>query len=138
MSKKDTIICPLSIGQVSKKLSIEAHTIRFWCSEFPHIKCILGKGGRRYYNQDAINELEKIKDLLYVKGMRIEGVKKIVKYNKIKQVDIQDHSLERFGTVSNQEKFDKCNLLDQKKENIVNDIKAAIEINNKIIDILIS
>jgi len=83
MSKK-------SIGQVGKMLGLPVHTVRFWTESFEHIQklCIIGNGGRRYYNEKVISELAKVKEMLYNKGMTIDGVKKLVKYNKINAADL--------------------------------------------------
>ncbi|MEN9782192.1 MAG: hypothetical protein RL208_342 [Pseudomonadota bacterium] len=83
MSKK-------SIGQVGKVLNLPVHTVRFWTENFEHIQklCTIGNGGRRYYNEKAIAELEKVKEMLYNKGMTIDGVKRLVKYNKINTTDL--------------------------------------------------
>ncbi len=73
-----------SIGEVAKILnlinkkngSLSTHTIRFWEKEFKQIKPMIFYGNRRYYDNEAINILKKIKYLLKVKGMTLIGVKK--------------------------------------------------------------
>ena len=74
-----------SIGEVAKKLNLPVHTIRFWTQEFEHIEFIK-RNGRRYYDDMAITELQKIKELAHKKGIKIDGIKKMLRYNKI---DIQ-------------------------------------------------
>ena len=74
-----------SIGEVAKKLNLPVHTIRFWTQEFEHIEFIK-RNGRRYYDDKAIAELQKIKELAHKKGIKIDGIKKMLRYNKI---DIQ-------------------------------------------------
>jgi len=73
-----------SIGEVAKILNLvnkkngnlNTHTIRFWEKEFKQIKPKILTGKRRYYNNDAINILKKIKYLLKDQGMTINGAKK--------------------------------------------------------------
>ena len=73
-----------SIGEVAKILnlinkkngSLSTHTIRFWEKEFKQIKPMIFYGNRRYYDDEAINILKKIKYLLKDKGMTLSGVKK--------------------------------------------------------------
>ena len=73
-----------SIGEVAKMLnlinkkngSLSTHTIRFWEKEFKQIKPMIFYGNRRYYDDEAINILKKIKYLLKDKGMTLSGVKK--------------------------------------------------------------
>ena len=50
-----------SIGLASKELGVDTHTLRFWEKEFPQIKPDIGKGGRRYYFDKDIQNIEKIK-----------------------------------------------------------------------------
>ncbi len=73
-----------TIGEVAKILNLidkkkgtlSTHTIRFWEKEFKQIKPKIFIGQRRYYDDDSINILKKIKYLLKNKGMTINGVKK--------------------------------------------------------------
>ena len=75
-----------SIGEVAKDLNLvnpktgklNTHTIRFWEKEFKQIKPQIFAGNRRYYNNEAITILKKIKYLLKDKGMTIKGVKKLL------------------------------------------------------------
>lgn len=69
-----------SINEVSKRLSIPAHTLRYWEKQFPTaIRPTTGAGGRRYYRTETIARLETIKELLYNRGMTIAGVKKLLR-----------------------------------------------------------
>ncbi len=73
-----------TIGQVAKILNLvdkkkgtlSTHTIRFWEKEFKQIKPKIFTGQRRYYDEDTINILKKIKYLLKIQGMTLNGVKK--------------------------------------------------------------
>lgn len=70
----------LSINEVSKRLDLPAYTLRYWEKQFPvKIKPTTGAGGRRYYRAETVSALEKIKDLLYNRGMTLAGVKKMIK-----------------------------------------------------------
>lgn len=69
-----------SINEVSKRLSVPAHTLRYWEKQFPvAIKPTTGAGGRRYYRAETVERLIVIKDLLYMHGMTIAGVKKLLR-----------------------------------------------------------
>ena len=69
----------ISINEVAKRLSIPAHTLRYWEKQFPTaIRPTTGAGGRRYYRAETVERLSVIKDLLYVRGMTIAGVKKLI------------------------------------------------------------
>jgi len=69
----------VSINDVAKRLDVPAHTLRYWEKQFPAaIRPTTGSGGRRYYRKETVVKLEKIKDLLYSRGMTIAGVKKML------------------------------------------------------------
>jgi len=73
-----------SINEVSMRLSLPAHTLRYWEKQFPAaIKPTTGAGGRRYYRPETVQALGAIKDLLYNRGMTIAGVKKIIKNGEL-------------------------------------------------------
>ena len=84
-----------SIGEVAKILNLvnekkgtlNTHTIRFWEKEFKQIKPKILNGNRRYYNNDTIEVLRKVKYLLKDQGMTINGAKKVLNSNKSLKLD---------------------------------------------------
>ena len=84
-----------SIGEVAKILNLvnkkkgtlNTHTIRFWEKEFKQIKPKILNGNRRYYNNDTIEVLKKVKYLLKDQGMTIMGVKKVLNSDKSFKLD---------------------------------------------------
>ena len=105
-----------TIGEVAKILnlinkkkgSLSTHTIRFWEKEFKQIKPKLFSGNRRYYDDNSIDILKKIKYLLKVKGMTLNGVKKVL---NSKDSDID----ETYNTTINQKKIIKLKINKIKK-----------------------
>ena len=85
-----------SIGEVAKILNLvnkkkgtlNTHTIRFWEKEFKQIKPKILNGNRRYYNNDTIEVLKKIKYLLKDQGMTINGAKKVL--NSVKSLKLDE------------------------------------------------
>ena len=75
-----------TIGEVAKILRFKSnkkgilptHTIRFWETQFKQIKPKILNANRRYYDENSINLLKKVKFLLKDRGMTINGVKKIL------------------------------------------------------------
>ena len=75
-----------TIGEVAKILglvddkkgTVSTHTIRFWEKEFKQIKPKIFNGNRRYFDNETVDLLKKIKFLLKDQGMTINGVKKIL------------------------------------------------------------
>ena len=84
-----------SIGEVAKILNLvnekkgtlNTHTIRFWEKEFKQIKPNMLNGNRRYYNNDTIEVLKKVKYLLKDQGMTIDGVRKVLNSDKSLKLD---------------------------------------------------
>ena len=91
-----------------KKGSLSTHIIRFWEKEFKQIKPKIFVGKRRYYDEQSINTLKKIKYLLKVKGMTLKGVKKVL---NSKDSDIDEF----YNTTINQKNIIKSKLLKIKK-----------------------
>ena len=75
-----------TIGEVAKILGLKSnrkgvlptHTIRFWEKQFKQIKPKIMNSNRRYYDNECIDLLKKVKFLLKDQGMTINGVKKIL------------------------------------------------------------
>ena len=84
-----------TIGEVAKDLNLinpktgklSTHTIRFWEKQFKQIKPKILNANRRYYDQNSINLLKKIKFLLKNQGMTINGVKKILNSEESLELD---------------------------------------------------
>ena len=75
----------MSINDVSKRLNIPAHTLRYWERQFPvAIRPTTGAGGRRYYRQEDVNTLIAIKNYLYKEHYTIKGVQKILRLKNAK------------------------------------------------------
>jgi len=84
-----------TIGEVAKILKLKSnkkgllptHTIRFWEKQFKQIKPKIFNANRRYYDENSINILKKIKFLLKDQGMTINGAKKILDGNETLKLD---------------------------------------------------
>ena len=111
-----------TIGEVAKILNLvhkkkgtmSTHTIRFWEKEFKQIKPKIFSGSRRYYDENSINILKKIKYLLKDKGMTLNGVKKVLN-SENSDIDLS------YNTSINQKKIIKDKLI--KIKNILTDFK---------------
>src|ERR1700759_5254712 len=68
-----------TISEVATDLDVPQHVLRFWESRFNQIKPVKRAGGRRYYRPDDVDLLRGIQALLYVDGLTIRGVQKILK-----------------------------------------------------------
>ena len=93
---------------------VSTHTLRFWEKEFKQIKPKILAGKRRYYDNDTIEILKKIKFLLKDKGMTIKGVKKHL-------LDDESELDETFNTSINTKNILKSKII--KISKIVKDLK---------------
>lgn len=94
-----------SINDVSKRLNVPAHTLRYWEKQFPTaIKPTTGAGGRRYYRSETVDKLYVIKDLLYTHGMTIAGVKKMLRDGNLpdsaNQISVENIQVSPMPTVA--------------------------------------
>jgi DNA-binding transcriptional MerR regulator len=84
-----------TIGEVAKILNLKSnkkgelptHIIRFWETQFKQIKPKILNSNRRYYDENCINLLKKVKFLLKEQGMTIIGVKKILNGEQSLELD---------------------------------------------------
>ncbi|MBO5739657.1 MAG: MerR family transcriptional regulator [Alphaproteobacteria bacterium] len=89
-----------SINEVSKRLAVPAHTLRYWEKQFPvAIRPTTGAGGRRYYRTETVQKLIQIKDLLYTHGMTIAGVKKLLRDGNL-PANLSDANTSQSATIT--------------------------------------
>ena len=114
-----------SIGEVAKILNLvnkkkgtfNTHTIRLWEKEFKQIKPYILNGNRRYYNNDAIEVLKKVKYLLKNQGMTIIGAKKVLNSDKpLKLDELPKNSISADYSIKN--KLKKISVLVKQLKNI--------------------
>ncbi|MDC0127814.1 MerR family transcriptional regulator [Methylophilaceae bacterium] len=64
-----------AIGEVSKLCDLKPHVLRYWEQEFSQLQPDTRRGNRRYYQQEEILLIRKIRQLLYFEGFTIQGAK---------------------------------------------------------------
>jgi len=65
-----------SIREVSEICGVEPHVLRYWETEFKHLKPVKKSGNRRFYRQRDVYTVFQIKHLLYDMNFTIRGAKK--------------------------------------------------------------
>ena len=109
-----------TIGEVAKILdlvnkkngSLNTHTIRFWEKNFKIIKPKILTGRRRYYDEDTISSLKKIKFLLKNKGLTIKGAKKALSLSSSFNLDdLTDKSININKKLNIKSKINKISKL---------------------------
>ena len=54
---------------------LKPHVLRHWEQEFTQLKPVKRRGNRRYYQQEEVLLVRKIRELLYFDGFTIQGAK---------------------------------------------------------------
>ncbi len=67
------------IGEVCGLTGVAAHVLRFWESEFPQLSPGRTEAGQRLYSRSDIEQILKIKYLLYHKKFTLKGARKYLK-----------------------------------------------------------
>jgi len=71
-----------TIDEISQKTGVAAHTIRYWEKKTGIIKPIRLSSGHRRYTLNDLENINRIKDLLYIKGFSLKGLARIKKQEK--------------------------------------------------------
>ena len=98
-----------TIGEVAKILNLKSnkkgelptHVIRFWETQFKQIRPKILNSNRRYYDENCINLLKKVKFLLKEQGMTINGVKKILNNNEPLKLDVMQNNSIKSHNIKN-------------------------------------
>lgn len=63
------------IGQVARQLGVEPYVLRFWEEEFPQLIAARTAKGQRYYTEEHVHLLQRIRHLLYEEKLTIKGAR---------------------------------------------------------------
>ena len=64
------------IGEVARLLDLEAYVLRYWETEFDQLRPRKSRSGQRVYRPADIEQLARIRDLLYVEQYTIAGARR--------------------------------------------------------------
>jgi DNA-binding transcriptional MerR regulator len=67
------------IGEVSRITGLEPYVLRYWETEFPHLRPEKRKSGQRLYTKKDLDNILQVKKLLYQSGYTISGARKKLK-----------------------------------------------------------
>jgi DNA-binding transcriptional MerR regulator len=70
------------IGEASEIVGVEAHVLRYWESEFKILKPLRAGSRQRLYRRGDIENLLRIRELLYTEGYTIAGARQAIKIGK--------------------------------------------------------
>jgi len=81
------------IGEVAELVGVEPHVLRYWEREFRTIRPTKSAKGQRVYSRRDVENLMRVRELLYKEGFTIAGAKK--KLVRVGGVDVDDERANR-------------------------------------------
>tara|TARA_Y100000992_G_C21168893_1_gene444858 strand:+ start:556 stop:864 length:309 start_codon:yes stop_codon:yes gene_type:complete len=82
-----------NIDEVSQIVGEQKHTIRFWESRISKLKVIRTQSGHRLYDYENLLLLKKIKRLLEIQKLTLDGVNDYLLASKLRKKSVDDNIL---------------------------------------------
>ena len=79
-----------NIDEIAQVLNEQKHTIRFWESRISKLKVLRTHSGHRLYNYENLLLLKKIKELVDVQKLTLDGVNEYFTKSKVKKNTLND------------------------------------------------
>ena len=117
-----------SIGEVSEITALKQYVLRYWESEFSHLRPSKNSAGNRNYRKSDIDLINEIKELLYNRRFTIKGARQYLK-DRVKQDFNKTANTEQIKTIK--EKVIKLTAADLKT---LKRVKSGLEDLLKLID----
>ena len=73
-----------SIGEISQKTGLKQYVLRYWETEFSHIKPSKNRAGNRIYKESDYNNIKELKELLHNRKFTIKGAKQYLEDREAK------------------------------------------------------
>ncbi len=80
------------IGEVAELVGVEPHVLRYWEREFRSIRPTKSAKGQRVYSRRDVENLMRVRELLYREGFTIAGAKK-----KLQRAGVESEELAEAG-----------------------------------------
>ena len=84
-----------SISEVADITGVKAHVLRYWESEFPTLRVKKSRTGSRRYRRVDIDEVLAIKELLYERGFKIAGARKVRRQERQQAHETEQKQIEQ-------------------------------------------
>jgi DNA-binding transcriptional MerR regulator len=80
------------IGEVAGLVGVEPHVLRYWEREFRSIRPSKSAKGQRVYSRRDVENLMRVRELLYGEGFTIAGAKKRLREKGVEPREIGDRT----------------------------------------------
>lgn len=67
------------IGEVAELCGVPAYVLRFWETEFPHLRPTKSSTGQRTYRRREVEAILRVRSLLYDQGFTIPGARQFLR-----------------------------------------------------------
>ncbi|MDA8090631.1 MAG: MerR family transcriptional regulator [Nitrospiraceae bacterium] len=81
------------IGEVSRITKVEPYVLRYWETEFPFLKPRKNRSGQRVYVRKDLDQILRIKELLYDHKYTIEGVRLKLESEGLREAKTEEAAL---------------------------------------------
>jgi DNA-binding transcriptional MerR regulator len=81
------------IGEVCEIVGVEPYVLRFWETEFPNLAPGKSNSGHRVYKKKDVENVLRIKELLYDRGYTIAGARKYLSQSRVAKRSERDQVL---------------------------------------------
>src|SRR6516162_10058400 len=81
------------ISEVCDIVGVEPYVLRFWETEFPGLAPEKSKAGHRVYKKKDVENILRVKELLYERGFTIAGARKQISKSKTSKKADRDEVL---------------------------------------------
>ena len=81
------------ISEVCQIVGVEPYVLRFWETEFPGLIPAKSKAGHRVYKRKDVENILRVKELLYDRGFTIAGARKQLSKSKASRKAARDEAL---------------------------------------------
>src|SRR3954465_4550395 len=78
------------IGEVASLVGVEPHVLRYWEREFRSIRPTKSAKGQRVYSRRDVENLIRVRQLLYAEGFTIAGAKKKLLKNGLERDAVEE------------------------------------------------
>src|SRR5215813_3799414 len=78
------------IGEVAGLVGVEPHVLRYWEREFRSIRPTKSAKGQRVYSRRDVENLLRVRDLLYAEGFTIAGAKKKLQRFSVEPLETEE------------------------------------------------
>jgi len=80
------------IGEVAELVGVEPHVLRYWEREFRSIRPTKSAKGQRVYSRRDVENLMRVRELLYSEGFTIAGAKKKLQRSGVEPRDSDERA----------------------------------------------